>query len=238
MYRNKKLLLNALAASVLLHGAAALASTRHYDARCQGPDGSEFMLRAQYQYRHITLGQVASVHDAQDWEIGFRPNKPGASERRAPARIRFVAVGVAPACREVGVLDGTPVVSESFLQGDGSWFPVGMLPPSLRQHFNNREHAPAVRQQLERLNASGSSRFALLVPRQGRLLYERPLLSLTENSDGMPHVSGAMRSSSPDNARTWSEPVYGRESELFVIGKPLAAQPYAAHLVSHNMPAR
>lgn len=230
-----QLLMAALAAGLLCPSGAALADTRHYLARCQAPDGSEFVLRAQYEYRHITLGQVSKIHNVQDWEIGYRSSKRPGRASTAPASIRFVA-GTPPDCGEVGVVDGVPVVSESFLQSDGTWYLANTIPPGLQLHFGNRNQLPAVRQQLAALNVVALDKFALLVPYRGRLVYERPLFDRSANTNGQAHVGAVLRSVSPDNGVSWSEPVYARDAQLFAIGKPLSEQPYAARLISHNLP--
>lgn len=237
MYPIRQLLPVALAAALFGTGAAALAGTRHYEARCQAQDGTEFHLRAEYKTRHITLGQFAKVYDVQNWKIAVRA-KPGANrEVKAPATIRFVP-GQPPDCSEVGALDGIPVVSQSFLQDDGSWYQANRIPLALRPHSGDLHLKAPLRQQLEQLDVSVREGFALLLPRKGRLVYERPLFSRALSASGTAHVGAVLRSVSTDNGDTWSDPVYTTEAELYALGKPAAAQPFAARLISHNMLAR
>ncbi len=235
--RLHQLIIFTLAASLLGAGATALAGTRHYEARCRAPDGSVFVLRAQYQTRAITLGQFAKIHDVQDWDIALEASRRPGRELKAPAHIRFVP-GQPPDCSEVGVLDGVPVVSQSFLQGDGSWYRGKDIPLALRPHSGDMHLRTPVREELERLGVSVRTGFALLVPRKGRLVYERPLFSRTASTEGTAHVGAVLRSVSIDNGASWSAPVYTTEAELFAIGKPPAGQPFAAALISHNLPAK
>ncbi len=231
----ENLLRCALTASLLCASTAVLAGTRHFEAHCQAPDGNAFVLRAQYQYRHITLGLVSQIHDARDWEIGHRPKQRFARTRKAPASVRFSS-SQPPDCSQVGSFNGTLVVSESFLQSDGTWFKPTSIPLALRPQYGDQDRRPPVSEHLERLGVFVMDNFALLVPHKGRLVYERPLLSHGATQVGETPVGAVMHSVSRDNGASWSAPVYTKDAELFVIGKTNAAQPFAARLISHNLP--
>ena len=210
---------------------AVLASTRHYEAVCLAPGGSEFFLRSQYEYHYFAFGHSQKVSDIHNWTIRYRPKKGHIKSAEAPSQLQFSAFK--PSCWEVGVINGVPFANETFLQPDGTWFQPITIPYAFRLEYMLKK-PPHVQQELERLGVVALSEFALLAPHKGHLVYERPLHRLTGMTEGDAIVGAVLHSVSTDQGRSWSEPVFTRNAELYAVGKSNADQPWAARLRSDN----
>jgi hypothetical protein len=222
-----------VASSVLCYSGSALAVTRYFEAYCQAPDGSRFMLRAQYNYSFLALGHTSQVSMIRDWEVYYSPRGRFGGKTQAPAVIRW-ADSTEADCSQVGTLDGVPVVNQSFLQSNGSWYPVKSVPYHQYLSSSPREQPEPVRQQLQQRGLFVSGDFTLLAPVKGRLLLEQPLLSHGAGANGLNPVSAVYQSASSDNGKSWSPPTVTDHAQLFEIGKPLEAQRYAARLVRES----
>ncbi|MES2317828.1 MAG: hypothetical protein V4631_10075 [Pseudomonadota bacterium] len=220
----------ALAACIVLTHLDAMAITRHYEAHCLAPDGSKFILRAAYDYMPLPLpsGHNSAVSMKSDWKIFYQPLKRGSRRSEAPGAIQFSGPDTMP-CEELGVLDGVAVVRMSYLRADGSWFPREHIPAKSTLSATPSELPAAQRQEVEAMGVRPAFLFGLVVPRNGRLVYEQPLLTYVEKPSG--RVKAVYQSVSRDDGKTWSEPVITSNAENFEIGKLLTAQRYAARLV-------
>ena len=226
-----------VAGSVLCHPASALAGKRHFEARCQASEGSQFVLRAEYDYSVLALGHTSKMSMVSDWEVYYSPGTRWGKLIKAPALIRY-AGSTAPDCDKMGVIDGVPVVSQSFLQSDGSWYPVKSLPAHQYLSSYPPEQPEPVRRQLERRGLFVLDDFTLLAPLKGRLVFEQPLFSHQAQANGHSHVGAVYQSTSSDKGKSWSPAIVTEHAELFEIGKPLAEQRYAARLLPQQTSAR
>lgn len=206
-------------------GAAAI--TRHYEAHCQAPDGSLFVLRAKYDYSPFAIGPFLPVSNLQRWQIHYQDGKR-ASQSHAPQTLRFSGINQIK-CGEVGKLEGVPVVERSFMYPNGKWFDPRSVPETVVLSISPETRPQAARRGLDEFGVEPWD-FSIVLPRAGRLVHEQPLIGVNPPTGG--HIRAVYKSTSTDNGKTWTEARVTRETEIFELGKTLEEQRYAARLAA------
>jgi len=217
----------ALCGSLAAASSGAAAITRHYEAHCQAPDGSLFVLRAKYDYSRFAIGPFSPVSNVESWQIDYQDGKRG-SNSHAPQTLRFSGINHIN-CGEVGKLDGVPVVERSFMYPNGNWFDPRSVPETVVLSISPETRPQAARRGLDELGVEPWD-FSIVLPRGGRLVHEQPLIGVSPPTGG--HIKAVYKSTSSDNGKTWTEARVTREAEIFELGKTLEGQRYAARLTA------
>lgn len=215
------------ATALLAIEPAAAAITRHYEAHCQAPDGSLFVLRAEYDYSPLTIGSFSPVSNVESWQIDYQDGQR-VSKSHAPQTLRFSGINQIH-CGEVGKLDGVPVVERSFMYSNGTWFDPRLVPETIVLSISPETRPQAARRGLGELGVEPWD-FSIVLPRAGRLVHEQPLIGVNPPTGG--HIRAVYKSTSNDNGKTWTEARVTREAEIFELGKTLEGQRYAARLTA------
>lgn len=74
--------------------------------------------------------------------------------------------------------------------------------------------------------------YALILPRDSRLVYELPLVKIKDGEDG--GVVAVFQSKSADGGASWSEPKITRQAEIYVLDVPPFSQPFQGRGACQN----
>ncbi|CAN7500027.1 hypothetical protein LJR289_003399 [Pseudoduganella sp. LjRoot289] len=228
----KKAVLVAIAGVLGAFGTAVHAIPREDVLECALPGGARATLTSTYDWSplaKIIPADVSERLNQEPWQIQFDVNG-GRSKQRAPTSISHVH-GV-EACSRVGVIDGMLIVNMSYLEPSGKWFNNASLPRPLLLTPVTKSQPPVIRAQLQAMGAMPVLDYALIVPRNGRLVYEMALFDI---KPGAPrNVVAVFQSTSADGGANWSEPQITRQAEIYVLDQPPFAQPFQGRAVKLN----
>lgn len=210
---------------------AAQAVHRKDVLECTLPEGGTATLTAAYDWSplaEVIPADVSKRLNQEPWQIRFNPGH-GLASQQPPRTIPYAARG--NPCSYLGVVDGTLVVSGTFLERSGNWFDSARLPSKLMLHPATKTQSPRVQTQLQAIGASPVLSYSILAPRNGKLVYERPLVKTEGNSE---KVIAVFQSSSTDGGASWSDPLITRQAQIFTLDQPPFAQPFQGHAVRLN----
>lgn len=212
----------ALCASTLAAASMALPASAFggvHKLTCVGPGNARFLLRSEYKRRLWQAGSDSS------WQVRYR--MPGARGRvvDVPGQLVFTREDDAP-CYLLGVIDGMALTDKSFLQADGRWFDKEKLPPAFWLTAATAIEL-GLHKQIAALGATPHD-WGLLLPRQGRLVYEIALLA--EQPRGT-RVVAVVQSTSADEGRSWAPLAVTTDAQIYQLGKTLEAQGFGARLL-------
>lgn len=211
--------------AALISSPASAQIPRTYTHVCGLKDGSKFLLTVPYKYYPLSRGHANTHLVEGDWAVYYIGQGRGKS--KAPARVAFNDAKLVD-CSEVGKIDGIAIANRTYLKPNGEWFSRALIPDKLALSPTLSEQPAHLRKRLDEIHASPVFNFALVVPRNGRLVYEIALVSFEDNSpDGK--VVAVYKSISLDNGRTWTDPSITTDAEIYELGKSEKAQSFAAY---------
>lgn len=179
------------------------------------------------------MGEIIPAHvskrlNQEPWQIRFDAHNVRGSQQ-PPRSLPFSATS--NPYSHVGAVDGTLIVNGTYLERSGTWFDDARLPDKLMLYPVSDMQPPTIRAQLEAIDAMPVLSYSLILPRNGRLVYERPLIGIKSNRQ---NVVAVFQSTSSDGGVTWSEPSVTRQAEIFVLNQPFLAQPFQGRAVRLN----
>jgi len=210
---------------------AAQAVHRKDVLECMLPGGRTATLTAAYDWSplaEVIPADVSKRLNQEPWQIRFNAAH-GLAGQQPPRTIPYAARG--NPCSHIGVVDGTLVACGTFLERSGSWFDSARLPSKLMLHPATKTQSPLVREQLQAIGATPVLSYSILAPRNGQLVFERPLVKAEGNSE---KVIAVFQSISTDGGASWSDPSITRQAQIFSLDQPPFGQPFQGRAVSLN----
>lgn len=199
--------------------------TRTYRYNCVVKDGSKFLLSLRYKYYPFAVGHQAKHLIVGDWAVQYQ-SVSGKKSAVAPSTVPFSDAKSAN-CGRVGKIDGIPIVYKSYLMENGKWFSPKLIPFKLFLSSADVEQPPALRKLLDEMDVVPANGGGFVVPRNNRLVYEKPLLRSKAQSDEI-EIVAVYKSFSLDQGITWSDPAVTTDAEIYELGKSEEAQSFAA----------
>jgi hypothetical protein len=199
---------------------------------CSLPSGGRAILTAEYDWSllaEVIPADLSKRLNQEPWQIVF-DTKESRGAQRPPQSVSHVHGS--KACHRIGVIDGIPVINMSYLEPDGKWFRPPPMPKALLLEPGVRSQPPAIRAKLEAMGATPVLDYALILPRNGRLVYELALISIKHGEKG--GVVAVFQSTSTDGGASWSEPQITGQAEIYVLNVPPFAQPFQGRAIKLN----
>lgn len=228
----KKSVLIAIAGALCVLATAVHSIPRADVLECALPSGGRAILTAGYDWSplaEVIPADVSKRLNQKPWSVQF-DIMDGRGAKRSQ---RSVPHGPdTKACSRIGLIEGTPILNMSYLKSDGEWFNPVNLPAALLLSPEIRTQPPAVRVQLQAMGAMPVLDYALILPRNGRLVYEMALFNI---KPGAPrNVVAVFQSTSADGGVSWSEPQITQQAEIYVLNQPPFSQPFQGRAVRLN----
>ncbi|MGP1664624.1 MAG: hypothetical protein ACTS5I_01655 [Rhodanobacter sp.] len=246
-----KILATALSATVLFSfSAAAHAIGREDVLECGLPDGSKFVLRSTYEMSLIPWPLVHASRNSkrQNWRPLYHDVAGKISE--VPASVMYrneEPRELIEVCAHFGMLNGVPLAEFTYLRENGSWlsledFPWGKLSVSVGKEQNVLtgkididKLTPTLRAVMDKADIGSSVYlFGLILPKNGRLVYEQPLYKKLRRSVGDSGLrydlifDAVYQSFSDDDGKTWSDPIVTTDAQIFEMDKSWLEQSFIA----------
>lgn len=160
---------------------AAQAIPRKDVLECALPNGGRATLTARYEWSplaEIIPADLSKRLNQESWQIRFEAS--GGRDAQHPPRSIPHSAGV-EACSHIGIVDGVLLVSGSYLEPGRKWFDDALLPSKLLLYPATKSQPPEIRAQLQAIGAMPVLSYSLVLPRSGRLVFERPLINTGGN---------------------------------------------------------
>jgi hypothetical protein len=224
----------------LIFSSYASALTRHEELICRFSSGSHVNLQATYDWSVAgsllkNIGHVSSRKNQSGYYAFFSLSEGKYSRAPGGAPYTNPLLGNGSLdersgrqiCAAVGLLNGRPLVSGSFLQDNGIWFTNNLS--GLRLGFSFDTMPKWVSKHLRRIHGSPtSSNFSFVAPIDGTLINEQPI----HDSKAGFVVRAVYQSISQDGGKTWSKPIITPYARIFEIGRELEDQSFVARPIS------